>query len=187
MARKIRPEDLSERELRRLLIEKKRQSRQKRLEAFRRSGRILDVAPLPDDKTSSLFEDFVGEDNTYQPTERYRLADGSLPSWKEEGGLITADVHTTIKVDQDTWVVVMVHGSKDTAGFRSLFPVITNVLTDSKKYPETFDPLDLTTFHEDPNVWAPAWALANPIFIDADSDGVFTARYVREGLSPLTP
>ncbi|MEN8241410.1 MAG: sortase [Chloroflexota bacterium] len=62
MARKVRPEELSEKELRRLLIEKKRQTREKRLEAFRISGRILDVAPLPDRQRSALFEDFVDEE-----------------------------------------------------------------------------------------------------------------------------
>jgi hypothetical protein len=122
---------------------------------------------------------------TYQPVQRFRLADGTLTSWKEEGGLITAEVQTTIKVDEDTWVVVFAHGTKDTDGYRSLFPVATNVLTDEKKYPAMFDPLNLMEFHEDPNVWAPAWALANPVFIDADGDGRFTARYIREGISPL--
>ncbi len=79
------------------------------------------------------------------------------------------------------------HGTKDTDGFRSLFPVVTNVLMPGSKFPELFDPLQLSAFHKDPNVWAPAWALANPLFIDADGDGRFTARYVREGLSPLKP
>ena len=97
-----------------------------------------------------------------------------MTSWKEEEGLITAEVQTTVKVDEDTWVVVFVHGTKDTTGFRSLFPIVTNVLVDGKKYPESFDPAELAVFHADPNVWAPAWALANPIFIDADVDGKFT-------------
>jgi sortase A len=69
MARKVRPEDLSERELRRLLIEKKRQARAKRLEAFRRSGRTLDVAPLPDHQRSTLLEDFVDEDSSRELSE----------------------------------------------------------------------------------------------------------------------
>lgn len=123
---------------------------------------------------------------TYQPTKRFRVADGSLESWKQEDGLISAEIQTTIKVDADTWIVVLVHGTKNTEGFRSLFPIVTNVLSDPKKYPKLFDPIDLTNFHQDQNVWAPAWAMANPIFIDADSDGQFTARYVAEGLSPLT-
>ena len=54
MARKIRPEDLSENDLRRLLIEKKRASRKKRLDTFRRSGRLVDLVSIPDTETSSL-------------------------------------------------------------------------------------------------------------------------------------
>lgn len=62
MAKKVRPEDLSERELRRLLIQKKRSSRQQRLDAFRRSGRLLDVAPVLDQNTSSGLDDFMMDD-----------------------------------------------------------------------------------------------------------------------------
>ncbi len=54
MARKIRPEDLSENDLRRLLIEKKRASRKKRLDTFRRSGRLVDLVSIPDTETFSL-------------------------------------------------------------------------------------------------------------------------------------
>lgn len=45
MARKITPEDLSAEELRRLLVEKRRASRQDRLERYRRTGRVVMVAP----------------------------------------------------------------------------------------------------------------------------------------------
>lgn len=122
---------------------------------------------------------------TYQPTQRYRLADGTLTSWKEEEGVIKAELQTTIKVDEDTWVVVYVHGTKSTEGYRSLFPVAPSSLLNEDREPEYFDPTDLTSFHQDANVWAPAWALANPIFIDADGDGEFTAKFVRNGMSPL--
>jgi sortase A len=64
MARKVRPEELSERELRRLLMEKKRQSRQKRLESFRRSGRLLDVGPAPDNRPASMLEDFIVDEES---------------------------------------------------------------------------------------------------------------------------
>jgi sortase A len=40
-----RPEDLSEQELRRLLLDKRHDSRQKRLERFRRTGRAVRLAP----------------------------------------------------------------------------------------------------------------------------------------------
>jgi len=67
MAKKVRPEDLSERELRRLLLEKKRSSRQQRLDAFRRSGRLLDIAPVPEQKPGSGLDDFILEESPEQP------------------------------------------------------------------------------------------------------------------------
>ena len=45
MARKKAPEDLSVEELRRLLVEKRRGARKERLEHFRRTGRVISVAP----------------------------------------------------------------------------------------------------------------------------------------------
>jgi len=45
MARRKAPEDLSVDELRRLLIEKRRGVRRERLEHFRRTGRVVEVAP----------------------------------------------------------------------------------------------------------------------------------------------
>ena len=40
-----RPEDLSEQELRRLLLDKRHDARQKRLERFRRNGRAVLLSP----------------------------------------------------------------------------------------------------------------------------------------------
>ncbi len=49
MARRKTPEELSVEELRRLLVEKRRGARKERLEHFRRTGRVISVAPdLPD-------------------------------------------------------------------------------------------------------------------------------------------
>jgi sortase A len=45
MARKRAPEDLSVEELRRLLVERRRGARKERLEHYRRTGRVLSVAP----------------------------------------------------------------------------------------------------------------------------------------------
>jgi sortase A len=45
MPRRKAPEDLSVEELRRLLVEKRRGVRKERLEHFRRTGRVVDVAP----------------------------------------------------------------------------------------------------------------------------------------------
>lgn len=53
MARQRRPEDLSVDELRRLLIEKRRATRQERLDHFRRTGRVIVVEPAP---SASLVE-----------------------------------------------------------------------------------------------------------------------------------
>lgn len=47
MARKVKPESLSEEELKQLLKDKKRASRHERLERFRETGRVVDVVPLP--------------------------------------------------------------------------------------------------------------------------------------------
>jgi sortase A len=45
MAKKLSPDQLSEKELQNLLIEKRLQQRQERLQQFRQSGRIIDVEP----------------------------------------------------------------------------------------------------------------------------------------------
>ena len=45
MARKKVPEDLSLDELRRLLVDKRRGARRERLEHYRRTGRVVNVAP----------------------------------------------------------------------------------------------------------------------------------------------
>jgi len=52
MARKKAPEELSVEELRRLLVEKRRGARKERLEHYRRTGRIVTVAPDLDLDTS---------------------------------------------------------------------------------------------------------------------------------------
>jgi len=49
MARRKVPEELSVEELRRLLVEKRRGARKERLEHFRRTGRVISVAPDPFD------------------------------------------------------------------------------------------------------------------------------------------
>jgi sortase A len=47
MPRRKAPEDMSVEELRRLLIEKRRGARRERLEHFKRTGRVVDIAPDP--------------------------------------------------------------------------------------------------------------------------------------------
>ena len=129
---------------------------------------------------------------TYDAVQKYKLSDGSLKNWKSEKGKITADVAITINVKEDTWVVVAALGTPGTEGYRSLFPVVPDVLKEGKTKPESFDPLKLDEFHLYENVGAPAWAFTNPIFIDtdgdADDDGFpFEAKWVREGYSKLRP
>jgi len=121
---------------------------------------------------------------TYQPTKSYKLSDGTLTNWKEENGVISASVTFEMEVDEDTWVIAMAKGTQSTDGYRSLFPIVTNALIDSADAPETFDPADLSSFHESEKVGASAWGLTNPIFIDVNGDG-FTAKYVASGISPL--
>jgi hypothetical protein len=121
---------------------------------------------------------------SYLPTASFRLSDGTLEGWKEEGGLISAEVSFELEVNEDTWVVAMARGTKRTEGYRSLFPVRTNVLKKSGDAPDSFDPLDLSSFHADKKVGASAWGFTNPIFIDVDGDG-FISKYVREGISPI--
>ena len=48
MSKQVSPEELSAEELRRLLVEKRRASRQDRLERYRRTGRVVLVAPDTD-------------------------------------------------------------------------------------------------------------------------------------------
>lgn len=115
---------------------------------------------------------------TYQPTKSFRVASGTLPTWKEEKGKITATVSVKLSLAEDTWLVVMARGTRETEGYRSLFPIITNVLLDPSKTPEQFDPADLASFHADSKVGAPVWGLTNPIYVDVDGDG-FKAKYAR--------
>lgn len=52
MARRVKPEELTEQELRRLLLDKRRSSRDERLEHYRRTGRALNLVPdLPAEAT----------------------------------------------------------------------------------------------------------------------------------------
>ena len=75
MRKKVNPEDLTTEELRRLLVEKRRSSRQDRLVHFRRTGRVIVVSP---DSESSSFGDLRSgelpetEDNEEPPPSRSR-------------------------------------------------------------------------------------------------------------------
>jgi sortase A len=78
------PEDLSAEELRRLLVEKRRASRQERLERYRRTGRVVLVAPdvdgssLEDMRSGELDEAADLTPVTPSSTRRKRILDGLL-------------------------------------------------------------------------------------------------------------
>lgn len=84
MSKLVSPEDLSAEELRRLLIEKRRASRQDRLERYRRTGRVVLVAPDMDgssleDMRTGEFDDpeEVKQENPSNPR-RKKILDGLL-------------------------------------------------------------------------------------------------------------
>jgi sortase A len=64
MARRKSPEDMSVEELRRLLIEKRRGARRERLEHFKRTGRVVDVAPDALSASASVVETVESDGDT---------------------------------------------------------------------------------------------------------------------------
>ncbi len=78
------PEDLSAEELRRLLVEKRRASRQERIERYRRTGRVVLVAPDVDgssleDMRTGEFDESADENSIPSRTsQRKRILDGLL-------------------------------------------------------------------------------------------------------------
>jgi len=79
------PEDLSEQDLRRLLLDKRRDSRQRRLERFRRTGRAVRLAPdlppaaLDEWRTQLPSEDELSaQEGSGKRTRRRRWCDGLL-------------------------------------------------------------------------------------------------------------
>ena len=64
MARRKAPEDMSVEELRRLLIEKRRGARRERLEHFKRTGRVVDVAPDALMDSTPVVETVEGDGST---------------------------------------------------------------------------------------------------------------------------
>jgi sortase A len=73
MSRRKAPEDLSVEELRRLLIEKRRGARRERLEHFKRTGRVVDVAPDALEPSAAVVETLEGgSDQSQVPISRRR-------------------------------------------------------------------------------------------------------------------
>ena len=80
MPRRKAPEDMSVEELRRLLIEKRRGARRERLEHFKRTGRVVDIAPDALEASAPVVETL--EDSSDQPlvpaSKRRRVMDRIL-------------------------------------------------------------------------------------------------------------
>lgn len=66
MSRRKAPEELSVEELRRLLIEKRRGARRERLEHFKRTGRVVDVAPDALEASTAVVETLEGSSDQPQ-------------------------------------------------------------------------------------------------------------------------
>jgi sortase A len=84
VSKPVSPEDLSAEELRRLLVEKRRASRQDRLERYRRTGRVVLVAPDTDGSAlenmrTGEFDEQEGETPSSAPNpRRKKILDGLL-------------------------------------------------------------------------------------------------------------
>src|SRR5512143_3533232 len=84
MPKKGSVEDLSVEELRRLLVEKRRASRQERLERFRRTGRVVVVAPdvesnsLESLRAGTIDETEESTPDTHPKPKAKRILDGFL-------------------------------------------------------------------------------------------------------------
>ncbi len=80
MARRKSPEDMSVEELRRLLIEKRRGARRERLEHFKRTGRVVDVAPDALTESAAVVEtvDSYGDTPAVPASKRRRFLDRLL-------------------------------------------------------------------------------------------------------------
>ena len=84
MSKQVTPEDLSAEELRRLLVEKRRASRQDRIERYRRTGRVVLVAPDTDGSSLENMRtgSFDETEDAVQPppgnTRRKKILDGFL-------------------------------------------------------------------------------------------------------------
>jgi sortase A len=82
--KKVNPEDLSTEELRQLLVEKRRSSRQDRLDYFRRTGRVVVISPdtgspsFEDLRSGELFEKDEEEDKTSTRSRGKRAFDAFL-------------------------------------------------------------------------------------------------------------
>jgi len=152
---------------------------------------FVNTEPYPADDTTLLPFEGVAKDPKkffepyhipryyYKPTYSFRLKDGTLKDFHDDGEKITAHIELDMNLEEDSWVVVMARGTDDTEGFKSLFPYVTRALIDAdnpSKLPEDMEMGNLEILRKS---GAPAWALANPIFVDTDGNG-FEAMYTKK-------
>jgi sortase A len=78
MPRRKSPEDMSVEELRRLLIEKRRGARRERLEHYKRTGRVVDVAPDDLAESVPVVETLEGNPPPVPASKRRRIMDRLL-------------------------------------------------------------------------------------------------------------
>jgi sortase A len=84
VAKKRNPKDLSEKELRRLLMEKRQEQRESRLDRFRETGRVIEEVPRPSldyEETESSIGSLIGHEGqaaSVQPKKGKRLIDRLL-------------------------------------------------------------------------------------------------------------
>ncbi|MBI2342733.1 MAG: CehA/McbA family metallohydrolase [Deltaproteobacteria bacterium] len=144
------------------------------------------IAATPD----TFFAPYRRPKFSYQPMARYRLRDGTLSSWQEQDGLITATVELPMTFAIDTWVVVVARGTQKTEGFRSIFPMATFDHAEAGVQPPCTGHFGLEEFYTDPQLEMPAWAFTNPIFFDVDGDANndgedFEGLWLKRGWSPV--
>jgi sortase A len=78
MPRRKAPEDMSVEELRRLLIEKRRGARRERLEHFKKTGRVVDLAPDMLAESASVVDTLEGTTDEVPVSRRRRVMDRLL-------------------------------------------------------------------------------------------------------------
>src|SRR5215217_5652795 len=78
MPRRKAPEDMSVEELRRLLIEKRRGARRERLEHFKKTGRVVDVAPDMFSESASVVDTLEETTDQVPVSRRRRVMDRLL-------------------------------------------------------------------------------------------------------------
>ena len=87
MPRRKAPEDMSVEELRRLLIEKRRGVRHERLEHFKRTGRVVDIAPDAFSASAPVVDTLedIGDQPQVTGTTRRRVMNSSVKRVMSDG------------------------------------------------------------------------------------------------------